>query len=346
MVSADSTSTTHSIGFRISSGILIPHERSLKPLKKGNIKSFELSYSLIKYDSKAWRSFYNHPEVGVSYMFMDLGYQEVLGYSHSIYPYIEFPIIKHNRSLALGFKVALGLSYFTKMYDSISNRSNIAISTPINMYASLGLNLSYRFADKVSANVGVNASHFSNSSIKKPNYGLNIPLLNIGFNYNFNSNARTFSKTRDFDTEKTEWLIIITGGVKETKDPGGSKYGIGSFSVEYSKPFKTFLRYGASFDYMYDGSTFVHFREDSVPYHSRFKASKAGISLLGEMSLYRLSAFGNLGIYIYNYDKQLSAIYQKVGLRYRITESIHTQIALKTHLNVADYFEFGVGLRL
>lgn len=97
---------------------------------------------------------------------------------------------------------------------------------------------------------------------------------------------------------------------------------------------------------MYDGSTIVHFRENAVSYQSRRKASKAGLTVMGEMVLYRLSALGELGVYLYNHDKQNKAIYQRIGLRYRLSKSLYSQISLKTHLNVADYLEFGFSYKI
>jgi len=310
------------------------------------VKSLEVSYSIIKVDNRIWHSYYNHPEVGITYMFMDLGYKNVLGYSHCLYPYIVFPFTEQEKPINVCLRVAFGISYITKLYDSISNPKNIAISTPINMYASLGLELNYKLSRKISATVGINASHFSNGSIKKPNYGLNIVTGSVGLNYNFNQYHKTKKTFLNLENDQSRWLAILSGGIKETKDPGGSKYSIGSLSIEYSKPIKTLLRYGASFDYMYDGSTFVHFSEDSVSYQCRLKASKLGLTLMGEMTLYRLSAFAGLGVYLYNHDKQIDPIYQRIGLRYRLCKFFYAQIALKTHRNVADYLELGIGYKL
>lgn len=342
----DSTSTRTSLGFKINTGSIIPHQIPLRPLVKGIVKAFEVSFGFNTIDNKIWHNYFNHPEVGISYLFMDFGYKEVLGYSHSIYPFIEFPLIHHDKPLNLNIKLAMGLSYITKRYDSISNPINIAISSPINLYASLGLNLSYRLSSRVSANIGFSGSHFSNGSIKKPNYGLNILTGNFGLNYNLNKHTKIHKSITEFEIDNSRWLAIVSGGYKETGDPGGSMYGIGTITIEYSKSWKTLFRYGTSFDFMYDGSTFVHFREDSVKYKSRLKASKLGSALMIELNLYRLSAYANFGVYLYNHDKQISAIYQRIGLRYRITKSLYTQFSIKTHLNVADYVEVGIGYRL
>jgi hypothetical protein len=342
----DTTHITNHLSFQLYTGTIVPHEKPLKPLNKGIVNAFELSYSIIKSDGRTWHQYYNYPEVGISYMLMDLGYREVLGFSHSIFPYIIFPLTKQDKPFSISLRVASGISYITKIYDSFTNPKNIAISSHLNYYASFNFNINYRLSKSLTTNFGINTSHFSNGAIKKPNYGLNIITTSLGINYNFSNNNK-FNKNFEIqDIEKIRWLATFCGGIKEAKDPGGPKYGIGSLSIEWSKPFKTFFRYGATFDYMYDGSTLVHFKEDGISYQSHLKASKCGLTVIGEMVLYRLSAFGGLGAYLYNHDKQNKAIYQNIGLRYRLSKFLYSQISLKTHLNVADYLEFGFSYKI
>lgn len=327
-------------------GSVIPHEKPLNPLKKGLIKGFEVSYSFTNISKEPWRNYYNNPEVGVSYLFMDLGYPKVLGKAHCLYPYLSFPLTKYNKPVFLKLKTALGLAYTPKVYDSISNPLNIAISSHINLYASLGLEVGFKISNRLNASIGLSGSHLSNGAIKKPNYGLNILTGNFGISYNLSRKTLIDSKSSYYSYDKSRWFIVIGGGIKEANKPGGSKYGIGNFSIEYSKSIETYFRFGTSLDYMYDGSTIKHFNDDSVKYNSRLEASKVGLTIMAEMALNRLSAFANLGIYLYNHDKQNQLLYQRIGLRYRMSQSVYSQIALKTHMNVADYIEFAIAFKL
>lgn len=342
----DSTQSIKHFSFNSYFGSVIPHEKPLNPLKKGLIKAFEISYSITNFNVEPWRDYYNHPEIGVSYLFMDLGYQKVLGYTHCFYPYISFPFTKYSNSISIDLKVGLGLSYATKVYESISNPLNVAISSHINMYASLGLEVGFKVSNRLNTSIGVFGSHLSNGAIKKPNYGINILTGNIGINYKLTSKPKINKKTANYGYDNSRCLVVIGGGIKEANKPGGSKHGVGSLSLEYSKTYKTYFRYGSSIDYMYDASTIKHFRDDSVKYNSKLKASKVGVTIMSEMALNRLSAFANLGIYLYNHDKQNDLLYQRIGLRYRMSKSFYSQISLKSHLNVADYIEFAAIFKL
>lgn len=141
----DTIHISNHLSFKLYTGTIVPHEKPLKPLKKGIINAFELSYSIIKSDGRTWHQYYNNPEVGISYMFMDLGYREVLGYSHCIFPYIIFPMTTQDKPFSINLRVASGISYITKIYDSLTNPKNIAISSYLNYYASFNFNLNYPY---------------------------------------------------------------------------------------------------------------------------------------------------------------------------------------------------------
>ena len=342
----DTCSFGKSFGVDTHWGVLVPHQELLKPLQKGVIKSIELSYKLNRNKDKLWYSFYNHPEVGISYMFMDLGYSNVLGYSHSLYPYINFSISPKDKLVWVSLRFASGISYVTKVYDSISNKQNLAISSYLNLFAQLGVKFNFKIENRTEANVGLNGIHISNGVIKKPNYGLNIATMSCGVNFYF---GECYSNPKSIitpDITNNRWSIIFAGAVKETGKPGGLRYGVGSLGLEYSRVTKTLLRIGTSLDYMYDGATFRRFEQESVQYKSRLKASKVGLTFMGEMSLDRLSAFANFGVYLYNFDKKDDPVYQRIGVRYRFNKIFYGQISLKTHLNVADYLEYGVILAI
>jgi hypothetical protein len=338
----DTTISGRGIGITIYAGTLVPHHELLKPLRRGLISSVELSYRFNQNQNKKWNSYYSFPEVGISYMFMDLGYENVLGYSHSLYPYINFDVTKKNKPIWISLRFASGASYITNVYDSVSNKQNIAISSHLNLFIQIGAKINFKLGNCAEGNIGLSGMHFSNGSFKKPNYGLNIANVSFDVNYPIGKSKNQQKDTQPFKPIDNRWSIVMTGAIKEVRGPGGPKYGVGSLSVEYSKAVKQLLRLGTSLDYMYDGSTFVYFREDLIPFDSKLKASKLGLTLMGEMALDRLSAFANFGVYLYNHNKRIDPVYQRIGLRYRFNKFLYTQIALKTHLNVADYLEFGI----
>ena len=71
-------------------------------------------------------------------------------------------------------------------------------------------------------------------------------------------------------------------------------------------------------------------------------------SLCYVMTMNRLSYYFEFGWHLkYNKYTDLSKgnIYQKVSLRYQLSDNLFTQLALTTHFGQADYLCFGLGYR-
>lgn len=329
------------IGIGYYSGYLISQHQELDSLKKGFVNAFEVDLCLGTNGTKYWHGYYKYPSFGFTFMYTDFDYLTVLGNSLSISSYVKFPLVS-GKVFSINLKTGAGLALLNKRYDSLQNPKNIAISTHLNGLINVGLITGIKLGDRSSFDIGVNALHFSNGSIKKPNYGLNLMTVSSTLYIYLNTFQKIPPYLKFQKKEKQRWFITLSGAVKETGDPGGSLYGVGSISLEYNRPWKRLLRYGGVFDVMYDDATFYHLDEDSVSYSAKYSATKVGAGIQFEMALDRLSAFAACGVYLYNIDKQVGPLYQRVGLRYRLSSLIYTQLALKTHLNHADYLEFGV----
>ncbi|MHC1704567.1 MAG: acyloxyacyl hydrolase [Tenuifilaceae bacterium] len=330
------------LGFEFSSGVLVPHHNVLDSLKQGFVSAFEISYKLRVDGNKYWHRYYNFPAFGVSLMYTDFNNKKVLGSAISANTYLKFNLIETNWQ-TLQLKVASGVAYIGKTYDSVRNPKNIAISSKINLALNLGISSRIILSRGNHVTIGINALHYSNGSFKKPNYGLNFILGSIGYNFSIGT-YRKFSsnKTNQINREKSSMFITYSGAIKEAGDPGGQKYYAQSLSYIYLVTYEKLLHYGGAIDIMYDESSFVHIRQDSLARTSKLNALKAGITLQGEMSLDKLSFFGDFGAYLYNKDKHVGPLYQRIGVRYNINSFLKVQLALKTHFNVADHIEFGV----
>jgi len=329
------------IGVEYYTGCLMPHHRVLDTLRQGQVKAFELNLSLRTRGYKHWHRFYHFPRVGLSYMYADFKNKRVLGTALCIAPFIQFNFIEGDW-LSLQLKVSAGLSLIDKNYDSLKNRQNMAIASSINMVAKCGLNSSIRLSNRVFITLGANMLHFTNGSYKEPDYGLYFLLWNAGLNVSIDAYQKVHRYVNFPRKITPTWYLTLSGSAKEEGPPGGARYVPISLSGSYSKPYKKLLHYGGVFDVMYDQSSFVHFRQDSLPYRAKTDALKVGVALEGELSLDRLSGFGNLGVYLYNRDRKVGPIYHRLGVRYRVARRIKLQLALKSHYLDPDYLEVGL----
>lgn len=330
------------IGFEYYTGPLLPHHKSLEPLRNGLINAFEVNYKRSTQGNKYWHRYYDNPTIGYALLFANFNENKVLGSAISASSFLRFNLID-SKWQTTQFKVSSGLAYITKVYDSTKNRENIAISSHFNLAINIGISSKINLTRKTYISLGLCALHYSNGSIKKPNYGLNFILGNFSYNHSFGSYKKGPKPEPNKNTkENATYSIIFVGGIKEAGDPGGPKYFVQSLSFSYLKTYQNLLHYGVGFDVMHDASAFVHIRQDSLPRYSMINEFKIGIPIQGEMSLDKFSFFGDFGVYLYNKDPHVGLLYQRIGVKYSIFSFLKLQLALKTHLNVADYIEFGL----
>ncbi|MDY0200196.1 MAG: acyloxyacyl hydrolase [Tenuifilaceae bacterium] len=338
-----------SVALEVYWGYLQYHHQEMAYLKQTPAQAVKLSYILNSSGSKLWHSIYRYPKVGISYMLMDLGHHNILGYSHTISPFIKIPVFSLGEKCSSDFFVGSGLSYLPKIYHPVSNSLNTAISTHINVNIDLGFSVSYCVNNNLKLSSGAHIAHFSNGSIKKPNYGLNYTLLSLGVQYgNFNLKPEETVQNIVKD-EKHRILLVTSGSVKEATGFNGPKFGVASGSIEYSRQvWLPLFRVGTSLDFMYDDSHSLILQNNNILYNSNWELTKLGIAINAELILDRLSLILHFGGYYHNLSGAINNqwVYQRVGLRYKFTNGLWAHVALKTHLNYADYIEFGLAFKL
>jgi hypothetical protein len=320
----------------------------MEVLKQENAFAFQISYVVAGNTNKLWHSFYRNPQIGITYKFMDLGNREILGYSHTLFPFINIPIIQKSSAYKVGFSIGSGLAYLTKKYHFEENNLNLAISTNLNAFVDIGLFLEYRFYKKANLTAGFHLSHFSNGTLKKPNYGLNYTLVNLGLKYDISELERFDNINYSFSDKNNRFAILGLGSLKEINGIGGPKYSVLALSLEYSRQLHMLWRYGFSVDIMSDKSNAQTLNLEQIQWDNQLQLLKTGITFNTEFIFDRLSAVFYFGGYTYNKSRHAKNefVYQRLGLRYRFTNNLWLHLALKTHWNVADYIELGVAVKI
>src|SRR5210317_941029 len=195
-------------------GFLIPHRLEME-IFNSHFPSFELSISKKTYGAQRWEYMYGYPIVGIAYWYSNLGISPYLGDAHAVFPYINFPITP-NKTTRLYFRTGVGLGYLTKHFDRLDNYKNIAIGSSLNAAVSLSFELRIKLASRLQLTGSIALTHFSNGSMKTPNYGINIPSIYGGLAYHL-SKPNTFSRSKllpelypyEFDGKK--WFQVQFG---------------------------------------------------------------------------------------------------------------------------------------
>ena len=263
--------------------------------------------------------------------------------------------------------------------------TNAAIGSNLNVYFSGGGSMEIPIANGISFSAEYTWNHMSNGSVVAPNTGLNLLNGFIGLKYSPNyKNFKTPEKRALSDISKrltTE--IIVSGGVRQLYYKDNRYFPIGSISIAEFYPITNFYRMGLGVDAFYDG-VFGEVNSSSIATENVTKYTRtyvtsnllsnkfrAGISWQHELMMGKLTAGFHFGLYLYNpiknlepyedaktkalnkpliysynIDKEDGWLYTRASIKYAITEHIFASIGLKTHLQKAEFIEWGLGYRL
>lgn len=336
---------------RANYGFLIAHHLEMESFNR-HLPSFEINLARSTYGKQHWETLYKYPMTGVSYWNAWLGDKETLGQAHALMPFISFPIRKNDKS-ELNFRLAAGVGYLTKKFDRIDNYKYIAIGSHLN--AAINLMMEYRWkpVKHLQLSAGIQLMHFSNGSIKTPNFGLNIPSLSGGVAVRINKENPYIMRSirpslKMFEFDGHEYLEIRFNSAFGTKSIGevvSERYNVMAASISVLKSTGYKGRAGLSFDFSYDGSDARYIGVKGIDYENNLQLVKPGIGIMYELVLSRMSFPFTLGFYTGGRYKSEGISYYKAGIQYLINKNFFTSITLKTHYARADYVALGLGYR-
>ncbi|MDR1729199.1 MAG: acyloxyacyl hydrolase [Prevotellaceae bacterium] len=260
------------------------------------------------------------------------------------------------------------------------NESNGAIGSHLNVYFSAGANIEISVGAGFSLIAEYNWNHISNGSILQPNSGINMLNGSVGVKYFPNYRNYQVPKKKEAENlpRKFTFEATVAGGVRELYYKDDKMYPIASLAFGIYRPFTNWYRMGLGLDAFYDGVySYVNVPKKSGLYlrtyidSDEFKNKiRAGISWQNELIIGRLTAGLHVGLYLYdpiknlepyaeaekgkvnkpliysyNIEKEDGWLYTRVVGKYAVTEHFFASVALKTHLQKAEFIEWGLGCR-
>lgn len=334
-------------------GFLIPHHVEMEIFNR-HFPALEISLTRKTYGRARWEYMYNYPLVGVAYWFSDLGGTPYLGDAHAVFPYINFPLNK-SKTFQLYLRIGLGLGYLTKKFDRLENYKNIAIGSNINAAINMLLQVRKRLGSRFVFSFSVGLTHFSNGSMKSPNYGINIPSISGGLAFRLAKENPYFKQKLlpelspfYFDGKKSVDLdVSLAFGYKDMLAEYGGRYFVFAANANLMKPISFKTKYGAALDFSYDGTDEqLILMENGTGYLTNdAQLIQIGMGGVFELNMSRVSLIGTLGIYIYTKYKGDGNIYEKLALKYQFDQHWFSSITLKAHAGRADYISLGVGYK-
>ena len=335
--------------FRMHYGLTLPHHAQMRYIINSNIAIAELNYSVKTDGSKPWHHTWRFPEIGAGYLIGGLGNINVFGFSQSAFFFFGIPIIESDNFL-LKYRLAGGLAYISDKFDYRSNYYNVAMGSHFNAHLQFSVLCDYKAFDiPLYFTGGFTYNHFSNGAIETPNLGLNQITVNLGVKYLYSMYNYSLPKRQSqyMYNSKLELLAYYSGAIKENSTYENKKYFINSIVFDASLRVSKKRSLGGGINIIFDPSLQTQMEDDYKNYSNLFRI---GIHAVQELYLTdKLTMPIYLGAYVMNAYKpngKKIIIYSKIGTRYTFGERFFVNINLKTHLSVADYIEFGVGMRV
>lgn len=319
---------------------------------------------------KPWHRAYRFADAGLAITYSTIGNEKVLGNYVSVIPEMTIPC-KQSSKWKTSVSLGLGVAYFNRPFNRITNRDNIVIGSHFTFCANAAFNAEYALNDNWSFCLRPQIYHASNSHSNLPNVGMNLPALIAGVKYRVNKTSVKTPDTSNFFDDKIHFTV--RGGLAYnqfggTTGPGGPYYPIYLVSFLLTKKLSLVnkLQTGIEGWYntgVYDFIVSQDFYDDNQRQKSYSIAWIAGHEfLMGHVSLVTQG-----GIYLYHpfyrdrlkrfesytLKEKLKTIFPaRIGLQFylfdetaRLRNNLFIGIYIKTNLGQADFLDSGIGYR-
>lgn len=328
-------------------GFLTVHTATMSHLVKNRSNTFEVAYVKQDNSKETWSQAYRLPLRGYALSFQDFGNRNVLGKSLTFFRFTNFPLLQSRKYGTLDFRLGNGLSFFNKKYDKYQNVKNIAIGSYINGFVNLQLSYT-KYFKHLYLGTGIDFSHFSNAATKMPNLGLNTisGFLTIGYQieervfYNRSETSALSLPPR----EKDHFHVHFIASIKQNLPNFAPSRNFGVVALQ--SLYKIRLNYKWDFepgiDVIYNEANRWFYGVQPEPV---MRNLQIGAYLGLSANIYKTQLFFGAGVYVLNQINAGGWIYNRVGARYLINEHWDLALAIKAHIGIADYLEFGLGYR-
>jgi len=314
---------------------------------------FEINLQQETYGKHKWERAFAYPMIGLSFLYTGLGKSPELGSAFSLFPFIDFPLVRY-KNFSLNFRFGLGAAYLTRPFNRLTNYKNLAIGSHINASANMMFQVRYKLNGRLTLSLGAGLQHFSNGSLKLPNYGLNVPAINAGVAYRLARENRSISDRFIPPTEpysavlrhSIEFDIGVSLGWKNMKAVLGKNFMVYHLYENTFFPVLRKSKWGFGLDFSYDESHIKILESHGVDASNKLKIIRPGINAAYMLVLSKLGFIINLGYYLGGQEKSNGPFYEKISFQYKFTKDFYANVMLKVHWGRADYIGWGLGLHI
>jgi hypothetical protein len=335
---------------------------NIKANKINSFQAFSLKFSSQTAGDMLWHQLYNYPNFGAGVYIADFYNSKEIGTPIAVYGFFNAPF-KRWRRLAFNYELGFGATFNWKSFDPISNKYNLSIGAGESFMIDAGMNLQWQLTNRFELITGFSLTHFSNGTMKIPNFGINTVAPKITLRYNFYDPPVFRIQDVPRYNPKNEWLISSFVGVINVvfdsvivsirEKYRGLYFPIFGVSTVFNRQISYKSRFGVGVTVTYNGSINAQIAVEN----SKLEADDGPLSDKIQLSIYpsyelaisKLSLIFQPAFYLYRKKtkNQSPDFHQRIGFKYYITRKFFMGMTLRDYaFHVADFIEWNAGYRI
>jgi len=350
---ADSVSAVRSaargpfiVGAYAQGSFVVAHTYAIRHLATSHPTGVEVNLQRQTTGAAAWHGWYQYPRLGLALTYYDF-HNPQLGHVLAASPYISKSFSRGPRH-DFNFRLGAGLAYLTNPYNRDTNHKNNIASSALNATLQLRFEYDYALTPHLGLLMGLGLNHYSNGATTKPNFGANLPTLVLGLNYHEQRDAPQANANAPAPADVGHnFLNFSTSlGYKQRTESDLKKYVVNSVTAAVGRRINRKSNLLAGVEGFYDRSLKATLQDTTRAGLRQPDVKKLGVFVGHELLFGRLAFVSHLGFYVYAPYKSSTFYYERLGLKYHVTDLLFGAVDLKIHRGAADVIEFKIGAKL
>ncbi|TAF67240.1 MAG: acyloxyacyl hydrolase [Cytophagales bacterium] len=328
-------------------GYILKHQQNVRHLAQSHPAGIQVGVFKRTTGEKGWESAYRYPKYGVVFQYLDYK-NSILGESFAIVPMMKFNWMGKQKH-QMEFKVGTGLVYFTNHWDLDNNPRNTMISYPLNFSMHFAWSYTYQFKPQWAVRLGTEFIHYSNAAFTLPNAGINVHTFAFGLQYTPQAQRETRKDSLAPFQRRWGMQTVLIGSAIERVPEQGYKNPIFDLSAYLVRQASRKSIWMAGFEFSHNDMVReqmeIDYQNGVIPNKQDFR--RLALVVGHDWVAGRISLLLQVGVYIYRpYTLLDEPLYQRVALRYRVTNRWFGQFGVKVHYGAAERTDIGIGYQL
>jgi len=325
--------------------LITDHASAASHLATAHPTGLELNVQRQTTGAAPWHRWYRYPKAGLALVYYDY-HHPALGRSYAASVYLSKALVRTARH-DLNFRLGTGLAYFTQHYDPHTNRENTFIGAPLNATLQMRLEYDVALSQHLGLLLALALNHYSNGGTAYPNFGLNLPTLLVGVNYHQARPALRAFAPGPLPADVGHYFINLSTSLGyRQRDGDPNHYLVNSVALAAGRRLNRKSNVLLGLEGFYDRLLLADRRASASGSGPLPDVKKASAFAGHELLFGRLALVTHLGLYFYSPYKSSPAYYERVGLKYQLTNLLFGAIDLKAYGGVAEVVEFKAGVKL